>query len=157
MKNMKEKLIVLLLASASFIGLNAQVRGQALGVRLGYGGEVSYQHPLNSQNRIEGDLGFYYDHGFNLAGIYQWVFDLSELSPGFNWYVGLGPQIGSWSNQNNKDYDGLALGIVGQIGIEFNFNIPLQLSLDYRPGWYVLPSSYGGAWDGIALGVRYNF
>ena len=135
-----------------------QVNGKAIGVRASYGAELSYQHPFSQANRLEADLGFYYDHGFNLAGIYQWVFDLSELATGFNWYVGLGPQIGSWDyHYNGKDYDGLALGIAGQIGIEYNFDIPLQLSLDYRPGWYILPNSYGGAWEGVALGIRYKF
>jgi hypothetical protein len=54
---MKEKLIVLLLASASFIGLNAQVKGQALGVRLG----TAVKFPITSieqPDRIEGDLDF---------------------------------------------------------------------------------------------------
>ncbi|MBP8945294.1 MAG: hypothetical protein KBG25_05240 [Paludibacteraceae bacterium] len=135
-----------------------QVNSKAIGVRASYGAELSYQHPFSHANRLEADLGFYYDHGFNLAGVYHWVFDLSELATGFNWYVGLGPQIGSWDyHYKGKDYDGLALGIVGQIGIEYNFDIPLQLSLDYRPGWYILPNSYGGAWEGVALGIRYKF
>lgn len=154
----KTVFIAILLVSFMTSFVYGQVNGKALGVRASYGGEFSYQHPFSQFNRIEGDLGIYYDHGFNLAGVYQWVFDLSELATGFNWYVGLGPQIGSWDyHHNGKDYDGLALGIAGQIGIEYNFDIPLQLSLDYRPGWYILPNSYGGAWEGVALGIRYKF
>jgi hypothetical protein len=45
----------------------------------------------------------------------------------------------------------------GQIGLEYNFNIPLQLSLDYRPGFYLVPAGHGGAWEGAALGIRYRF
>ncbi|HOL01143.1 MAG TPA: hypothetical protein P5071_02055 [Paludibacteraceae bacterium] len=150
--------IAILLVSFMTSFAYGQVNSKAIGVRASYGAELSYQHPFSHANRLEADLGFYYDHGFNLAGVYQWVFDLSELATGFNWYVGLGPQIGSWDyHYNGKDYDGLALGIAGQIGIEYNFDIPLQLSLDYRPGWYILPNSYGGAWEGVALGIRYKF
>lgn len=152
----KTVFMTILLASFMTSFVYGQVNSKAIGVRASYGAELSYQHPFSHANRLEADLGFYYDHGFNLAGVYQWVFDLSELANGFNWYVGLGPQIGSW-NYHDKDYDGLALGIAGQIGIEYNFDIPLQLSLDYRPGWYFLPNSYGGAWEGIALGIRYKF
>lgn len=151
------RLIFILAFSVSFsIISTAQVNSKAIGVRGGWASEISYQHPLSKANRFEVDLGWYYRHGLNVTGVYQWVWDLSELAHGFNWYAGFGPQLGIW-NDSRTDYNGVAVGIAGQIGIEFNFKIPLQLSLDYRPGWYVVPSRYGGAWDGTALGIRYKF
>jgi hypothetical protein len=159
---MKKIILVMVLAVSGVFAVNAQVDGNAIGLRLGYGGEISYQHALGSSNRLELDLGTsigsdYF--GGALAGIYHWVFDLSALSNGFNWYVGPGAQLGYWSYKEVagvKPESELALGIAGQIGIEYNFDIPLQLSLDYRPIFYFLPSS-GGGWSSICLGVRYKF
>ena len=135
---------------------NAQVDGRAIGVRgggvIGYGGEISYQHPVSGANRIEFDLGLWKSHLY-LSGIYQWVWDLSELADGFNWYAGFGPQVALFGGDNG----GLGVGVAGQVGIEYNFNIPLQLSLDYRPGFNIIGHSTGGVWDGVALGIRYKF
>ena len=139
--------------------MNAQVNGQAIGLRLsnGFGNsaEISYQQALGSSNRLEGDLGLS-NNGLYLTGVYQWVWDLSTLADGFNWYAGVGGNAGLW-NGNNSYSKGLSLGITGQVGIEYNFNIPLQLSLDYRPIVNIIPTLGNGYYDGIALGVRYKF
>jgi len=156
-------ILTLALAVSMAGALSAQSSRNAIGLRFGNGGEISFQSALGNANRLELDLGLnswdnnYGYSGFGLTGVYQWVWRLDELAPGFKWYLGLGPQIGSWYGNYNSDYQGFALGVVGQIGLEFNLRIPLQLSLDYRPSWYVLPNSYGGAYGGIALGIRYKF
>ncbi|MDD3077705.1 MAG: hypothetical protein PHH37_01205 [Paludibacter sp.] len=149
---MKKILFSTLFLAMLFLNANAQVDGKAIGLRFGgfsgVGAEVSYQHPLGNANRLEADLGLS-NWGVGLTGVYQWVWDLSALSDGFNWYAGVGGTLGL-SDSN------FGLGVVGQVGIEYNFNIPLQLSLDYRPTIYVLPSVAGG-YDGICLSVRYKF
>lgn len=157
---MKKRFLLLVLLMSFYSTLSVEAKGKAIGVRGGNGGEISFQTALGGINRLELDLGLndWDDNsgyaGFGLTGVYQWVWRLDELAPGFKWYLGVGPQLGSW---NNKKYSGFALGVVGQVGLEFNFKIPLQLSLDYRPSWYVLPNRYGGAWEGAALGIRYRF
>ncbi len=135
----------------------------ALGVRIGdndgFGVEASYQLGLSSTNRLELDLGWRSEDAFTaikLAGIYQWVFNLDK---GFNWYVGPGGGVGF------VDFDDDILGrdssdsyffIAGDIGIEYNFDIPLLISLDVRP-----EIGFGDFNDDldldIALGVRYQF
>ncbi len=155
------KIIFTLALVVSFAGvLSAQADGKAIGIRFGglsgYGGEISYQQALGSANRLELDLGLN-GYGFGLNGIYQWVWDLSSLADGFNWYAGVGAGIGAYDYNNYKS-NRLNVGILGQIGIEYNFNIPLQLSLDYRPGFYLLNSSSNNfSYDGICLGARYRF
>jgi hypothetical protein len=150
---MKKIILSLALWAAISVSAMAQVSGNAIGVRGGIGSELSYQHKLSGGTRMEFDFGWYFNHGLNVAAVHHWVFDLSELSNGFNWYVGVGPQVGLWTYDN----EGLAVGVAGQIGLEYNFNIPLQLSLDYRPGFYLVPAGHGGAWEGAALGIRYRF
>lgn len=143
--------------------VNAQeIADNAIGLRLGdsdgFGTEVSYQRALGGNNRLEVDLGWRsgnnYD-GFKLAGIYQWVW---QLDGDFNWYAGAGGGLGSYSVKDGPgdDYNDTFAFIAGDIGIEYNFDIPLLLSLDFRPelGFGDFRDDLG--FD-IALGIRYQF
>jgi len=147
-----KKLVLSIVFALGLIGaVNAQVDSKAIGLRFGgWGTEISYQHPLSSSNRVEANLGFLYGDGFTLNGIYQWVWDLSVLAPGVNWYAGAGASIGSvYSNVN--------LALAGQVGIEYNFKeIPIQISLDYRPSFFLMKSAGFIGEDG-ALSIRYKF
>ena len=162
-----KKLIFSAIALFAFaVSAQAQERN-ALGLRLGdndgFGGEISYQRTLASANRIEADLGFRnteHTDAFKLAVLYQWVMNIEG---GFNWYVGAGGGLGSFSHDyyvhdNHVDDSGSFLFVAGDIGIEYNFDIPLQLSLDFRPEIYFndnyLDDSFG---PDIALGIRYRF
>jgi hypothetical protein len=153
MKNMKKFIFALALGLSIISALNAQKMGKAIGLRFGYGGEISYQQPLGNANRLELDLGLN-AYGFGLNGVYQWVWDLSSLADGFNWYAGIGAGVGTYNYYLGTNH--LNVGILGQIGMEYNFNIPLQLSLDYRPGFYFLNGFYP-SYDGICLAARYRF
>lgn len=165
----------ILLIAVAFVGgtmmMNAQdIADNAIGLRLGdsdgFGAEISYQRALGSENRLELDLGLrsgkYYD-GFKIAGVYQWVWNIDG---GFNWYAGPGAGIASYSyddyrGPDNKRFDDSEtfVFIAGQIGIEYNFDIPLMLSLDFRPEYGFGNDIYDNDdldFD-IALGVRYQF
>ena len=162
-----KKIILTLALAFSLSGiLMAQSEGKSIGLRLGYPAEISFQSALSNSTRIELGLGFRtYGYGansnyslFSLSGVYQWVWDLSALSKGFNWYAGLGASLGYYSYSFvNSNYSGYPVSILGQIGIEYNFNIPLRLSLDYRPAVQLNADRSGFIADGIALGVRYRF
>lgn len=143
-------LFIFLFVSANFV--NAQVDGKAIGLRFSglfsNNAEITYQHPLSASNRIEADLGLN-QNVFALTGVYQWVWDLSALADGFNWYVGAGGLLGV---ENTK----FGLAVVGQAGIEYNFDFPLQLSLDYRPAVFVV-SGINNHFLNICLSARYKF
>ncbi|MDG5491950.1 porin family protein [Psychroserpens sp. SPM9] len=158
----------ILLIAITFVGFttlsNAQdISDNAIGVRLGdsdgFGAEISYQRGLGDNNRLEIDLGLRsgnnYD-GFKLTGLYQWVWNIDG---GFNWYAGAGGGVGSYSFDNVPDgFDDSEtfLFVAGDVGIEYNFDFPLQLSLDARP-----ELGFGDYRDDldfdIALGIRYRF
>lgn len=135
----------------------ANAQSNNLGVRFGggqgYNAEISWQHVLGA-NRLEMDLGWANYSGassFSLTGIYQWTF---ELPNNFGWFVGPGAYIGMATYDGNAS---VALALAGQVGVEYNFEaIPLQLSLDIRPRFYVVPST-NFHWGDIALGIRYRF
>ena len=162
-----KKLFLLSVAVLGFtFASSAQdISENAIGLRLGdsdgFGAEISYQHALGENNRLELDLGWRdgsnYD-GFKLAGLYQWVWDIDA---GFNWYAGVGGGLGSFSfnNPGGKDISDTFIFAAGDIGIEYNFDIPLLLSLDFRPEIGFGDDLYNNNdldFD-IALGIRYQF
>ena len=155
-------LIVFIMAAFAAIAV-AQPR--AIGGRIGYGVEVSYQHGLGENNMVSVDLGLPGFLGVEAAATYDW------LNPGgltipwneqgsWNWYAGVGAGVGFYGFAAPTGF----VGAAGRIGIEYNFWFPLQLSLDYRPvigAWF---NGYGAGFNydglyagGIALGVRYLF
>lgn len=154
------KKLFLLMAVALCTVVTAQAQGlngtrNAIGIRGGWGAEVSYQRYVASANRIEATLGFN-RFGFDVAGTYQWMFNINSGESGqFKWYAGPGVALGSWSS--NKFKSGFGFGFLGQVGIEYAFNsLPLLLSLDYRPGIYIAPTTHFD-WSGFGLGIRYCF
>ena len=154
---MKKLFIAVVAVFAMAFTANAQ--NNALGVRLGggqgYNAELSWQHALGA-NRLELDLGYHGDDGyaaFSLTGIYQWTF---ELGSGFGWYAGVGAHIGYWDYDVVNDSD-IALALAGQVGLEYTFSaVPIQLSLDIRPRFYLIPDT-DFHWGDFALGIRYCF
>ncbi|MEM8927946.1 MAG: hypothetical protein AAGC45_07070 [Bacteroidota bacterium] len=156
--------IVFLFATAS---LSAQSNSEhALGLRLGdsdgFGAEISYQKSIGRYNRAEFNLGWRDSRefdAFKLTGLYQWV---HNLDGGFNWYYGFGGGVGSVDFEpipDGEDNDGLFILAAGNIGVEYDFDIPLLISLDFRPELGIL--GYDGFDDSldfdIALGLRYQF
>lgn len=149
------------------IMMSAQdISDHALGLRLGdsdgFGAEISYQKSMGRYNRAEFNLGWRDSRNFDafkLSGVYQWV---HQLDGSFNWYYGVGGGLGSVQFDNDlvgNDNDGVFVFAAGDIGVEYDFNIPLLLSLDFRPEIGIL--GYDGFDNGfdfdIALGIRYQF
>ncbi len=155
---MKKILVIAALLLGFAAAASAQSR--AIGLRGGYGIELSYQHTLSSENFLEADLGLT-GKTFNLAGIYN--FNLTSFGNGFNVYGGPGVAVGGGHGTFN-------LGIAGQLGIEYLFDIPLQVSLDLRPqlglGFFSAVDSDSPSDSGMgftfwgwypSLGIRYAF
>lgn len=95
--------------------------------------------------------------GLKLAGLHQWVWPIDN---GFNWYAGIGGGLGSYSfnNNNGHDFTDTFVFAAGDIGIEYNFDIPLLISLDFRPELGFGDEIYdNNDLDiDIALGIRYQ-
>ena len=157
-----KKLILLAAIILGFVATThaQEIANNAIGLRFGdsdgFGAEISYQRALGGNNRLEANFGWRtgngYD-GFKLTGLYQWIW---ELDGNFNWYAGAGGGLGSYSFDDNALDDETFLFLAGDIGIEYNFDIPLLISLDFRP-----ELGFGDFRDDldfdIALGVRYQF
>lgn len=162
MKIVKIITVVFCFASVSMSAQN--ISDHALGLRLGdsdgFGAEISYQKSIARYNRVEIDLGWRDNRNFDafkLTGVYQWV---HALDGNFNWYYGVGAGLGSvdFASEFNVD-GGLFIFGAGDIGIEYNFDIPLLLSLDFRPEIGLVGyDDFSDNFDfDIALGIRYQF
>jgi hypothetical protein len=159
---MKKIILVTCVLIASFISANAQVDPNAIGLRFGGGDnsgvEISYQHGLSDVNRLELDLGYGFSSNydqFKISGIYQWVFGIED---GFSWYVGPGASFGFYTYDNgyNGNDSEFYLQALGQVGLEYKFDFPLQLSVDFRPGVEIVPD-LGDIHGSIAFSARYVF
>lgn len=164
---MKKLLIaVCFIVAFGFQSQAQSIAEHAIGLRFGgnngYGAEVSYQNALEDNNRLEIDLGWRNNDrfdAFKLTGLYQWVWNIEG---GLNWFVGVGGGLGSvsyderYGNDDFNDDNEVFIFGAGNIGIEYNFNIPLLIALDFRPE--IGSGNYNNDLDfDIALALRYQF
>ena len=151
---MKKIIIAAALVLGFAVAASAQPR--ALGVRIGNGGEISYQHSIGSNFlEVDGGLGLgLIDGTFNVGATGIYNFMISEFGNGFGFYAGPGAGVGLALGDVNY----LALSAAGMVGIEYNFNIPLQISLDFRQH-IGIGFNGNGIWapSSIGLGIRYQF
>lgn len=159
---MKNTTLLLVFTLFSSILFSQEIADKTIGLRLGdndgLGAEITFQKSIRSINRLELGLAWRNSNKYNaykLTGTYQWVY---ELDQNFNWYVGAGGGLGTWTlkdefDGDNRD-DGFFLFASGVIGIEYAFDFPLLLSIDARPelGFANFNNDFG---LDLALGIRY--
>ena len=155
----------IILAAALVLGfaVAASAQPRAIGVRVGNGGEVSYQHSLgNNFLEVDGGLGLGFDGVFNVGatGIYNFMIAQPQWTEKGQWGFYAGPAV-----KLGYVWIGGYVAVGAQVGLEYEFEFPLQLSIDIRPvvGLSVEGQSIGiyGA-DAIlgsipCLSVRYCF
>ena len=141
-----KKIFAVVVAVFAFVAL-ASAQPRALGVRVGWGGEISYQHTLGAENFLEVDAGW----GANSVSIgAAYDFQIAPVGP-FGFYAGPSAQV--WMGGDND----FVLGVGAQVGLEYIFpSFPLQISLDWRPVFDIVPST-GFGWQSVGLGIRYAF
>ncbi len=144
----------ILIVAALVLGFAAAAAAQprAIGLRIGYGLELSYQHDMGGANFIEADLGLNTFNALNLAGSYN--ISLAQFGNGFNFYAGPSASVGLGFNPG-----WFGLGVGGNVGLEYQFGIPLQISIDIRPqvGFQFGEKFTPHYWGYPHLGVRYSF
>lgn len=181
---MKRRLVFFtVLASLLLMSVTAKAQPKAIGARFGWVAEVSYQHTLGP-GFMELGLGIPgYSAGIALDGTYNWVAyqNNSGKRDHFEFFVGGGLGLhtifyrGSYNISAKYDQDdnlvvtnqptwntGVGVGLMGSIGIQYQFSFPFQIGISWRPmfgglftngasGFY-LPGLFDG---GIAF--RYVF
>ena len=170
----KTLLIVIALLGLS---LAAVAQPKAIGVRgglfgLDFNGEISYEQWSglfdNDYDFVEVDLGVFGGNGFKATALYNFTFAQPEFTDRGEWafYAGPGVAVGYGTGVNKEDQVKSApfLGLAAQLGLEYTFWFPLQVSVDFRPS-FLVPAWMNRAdanknvnrWCGFALAARYAF
>ncbi len=147
----------IILAAALVLGFAAVASAQprALGVRIGDGAEISYQHTLGSNFlEVDGGLDFAFDKTFSVGATGIYNFMITEFGDGWSFYAGPGAGVSLGIGEKNF----LALSAAGMVGIEYNFDIPLQIALDFKQH-IGLGFNGHGFWapSSLGIGIRYKF
>ena len=90
---------------------------------------------------------------FRLTGIYQWVW---ALDGNFNWYAGPGAGLATYNFEAPAISSASYVFVAGDVGIEYNFDTPLVLSIDVRPELGFGDFNNQLEFD-LALSLRYQF
>ncbi len=157
----------LLLFLGTFSVCSQDISDHAIGLRFGandgFGTEVNYQHGLGDNNRLEAGLGFNSGSSassFRIIGLYEWVW---ALEGNFNWYAGAGGSLYSYKTKEKRvenitieSQSGTYIGGSGAVGIEYNFDFPLLISLDVRPEFIFGDYNNGLNFD-LGIAARYRF
>ena len=171
----KKILTTIFIAVAAVSAASAQPR--ALGIRVGVSGlEADYQHSFSKNQFLEGNFGldFGYDAngapGVKATALYNFVWARPAWTDKGKWalYAGPGATLGYVNDEvhfkaadgvNIVRYldNGFMLGICGQVGLEYTFWFPLQLSVDLRPVIGMHINSGYTAHDGTHYGTRVGF
>ena len=147
-----KKFIVIAIATLAFAATVA-AQPRAIGIRGAWGAELSYQHSFGN-NFIEGDLGWA-PNSISVAAAYDFVFANVGIC---NFYAGPGAQIGVFKTTNSEGAvaSGLNLGILGQVGCEFELpSVPVNISIDWRPVFNLINPGFLPQYAGV--GIRYRF
>ncbi len=163
---MKKSFILVAILAVVSVGM-AVAQPRAIGVNIGYGADISYQHTLSEANMLDISLNLPSFAGIGAKATYDWINPFGTAVPWnnkgeWNWYLGVGASAGLYELLSSKA-NAWYVGAAGHVGIEYQFWFPLQLSLDYRPTIGILGGSGKigfnpyGLYDGISLGVRYLF
>ena len=159
---MKKSIILVAILAIVIVG-SAIAQPRAIGANLGYGIDLSYQHSLGEANMIDLSINIPFFEGIGATATYDWVNPFGAVIPWdyegqWNWNLGVGAGLGIYGFKAPAFY----AGVVGHVGVSYDFWFPMQLSLDYRPnigivGGEGITFNTSGLYSGITLGVRYLF
>ena len=101
------KKIILIAAMVLGFAVAASAQPRAIGVRLGNGGEVSYQHSLGTNFlEVDGGLGLGFDGTFNVGatGIYNFMIAQPSWTSRGEWGFYAGPGAGVGRGLGDENY-----------------------------------------------------
>lgn len=164
------------------IAILANAQPRALGLRGGAtGAEISYQHSFAGDQFLSIDVGI--DPGYNVkgslggkvTGVYEFIWARPRWTKKGSWNIYAGPGLSAGyvddrivikagTERANAFSRGYMVAVTGQVGLEYNFEIPLQLSLEVRPlvGLHISKNHIGFYDNGLlgfapSLAIRYTF
>ncbi|MBS1609119.1 MAG: hypothetical protein JSS70_10255 [Bacteroidetes bacterium] len=183
MKMNKFFLLVMFFAGIGFSAL-AQPYQKGIGLRISPGSyydiaAASYKFFISDPGAIELNLGFglksyyYYNGTLNsshakpfapsVSASYQHHFEIPVRGGGLYWFIGGGlvgySAISSATDADgHKIYEGFGFGLFPTGGVDFKIpRIPLAVSADYRPTFFVTAPNYYDGFYGTNFGVSARY
>lgn len=164
------KKTLLIVAALLGFALAAAAQPKAIGLRgglfgLSYNAEISYEHWYtafdNDYDFLEMELGVFGGNGFKASALYNFTFATPDFTDRGDWAFYAGPGLvagyGTGINKNEEKVAAPFVGAAFQLGLEYNFWFPLQLSVDFRPTFMIPTLMNHTNWYGFALSGRYAF
>ena len=149
------KKIILVAAMVLGFAVAASAQPRALGLRGGWGAELSYQHGFGS-DFLQADLGLNTFNSVHGSVIYNFMIAQPAWTSRGEWGFYAGPGAGVGLALGDVNY--FALSAAGMVGLEYTFDFPLQISLDFRQH---IGLGFGGhgVWypSSVGLSFRYRF
>jgi hypothetical protein len=138
------KLITIL----AFVTISSAIQAQEIGARFGdvLGNNVAVDALFSAgkYSRIHADVSF--GSGVGVEALYDFVYRPLG-GEAFYWYAGVGASM--------LIDDPFLLGASGEIGLSYKFNnVPLSLSADWRPTFYIIENTDFHA-GGFGVNLRY--
>lgn len=116
------------------------------GIRYGDDFSIDATFPLSKAPRLH--TAFYVEGDFAIGTYLDWMFSLDGGPQGLKFFPGIGPEFYFGDDFN--------LGIAGDFGIEYSFNIPLTIGIDYRPG-FMVTNKFKGYSSNWGFTARFRF
>lgn len=162
---MKKK-IFLIVSMAVLAICTAAAQPRAIGGRLGYGLDVSYQHNVG-RNKVTLDVGLPWFSGLEAVATHDWVIPVHSWSGrgAWNWYPGVGLGLGGrfFDHPHHDDpHNCFFIGVAGRFGFEYQFWFPMTIAVDWRPVFGIATNRYDTRFDDmglyhLGLSLYYNF
>lgn len=138
-----------LLLMFTVLVLSYGVQAQEVGIRFGEGYNnvaIDGVFSLGQFSRVHADVSF--GDGVGIDALWDFLYRPVGDVEGLDWYVGFGPSFYLG--------DPFLFGVSGEIGIEYHFDFPLAVGLDWRPALWIVEDTDFQA-DVFGLNVRYVF
>ena len=129
------KRFILIAAAMLGLAIAATAQPRAIGGKMGSRFEASYQHTVQNANFVEVTAGLFGIRSFNTTATYNFMVAQPDWTSKGEWgvYAGPGAALGyGWYNIDGS-FNTLNVTAVAQVGLEYTFWFPLQLSVDLRP------------------------
>jgi hypothetical protein len=156
---MKNLFLVLIIFLGGMITSHAQDYSSAIGLRLGYPTSITFKKFINETSAFEvygGIRGIGVGTSIRANAAYLIHNEISEVE-NLKWYYGAGAGVSFYSFDSGYiGTSGTSITVSGYIGLEYTLeDIPLTLSVDWAPTYFIGGFGSGFGADGGALGVRY--
>ena len=170
---MKRSIIIL---AAMLAATTALAQPRSAGVRMGAGGlEASYQHSTFRDQFIDVNAGLDFGYnangrlGYKVTAIYNFIWARPAWTSRGSWelYAGPGLSMGGVDHQavhkvgkERFGYNdgGFMLAVAAQVGVGYEFEFPLQVSLDVRPcfGFHINDGTHSDPVTGVTINYGSN-